>query len=139
MKRALKVAFLVFLGTVALARTDAKLTHGEGYTMAESYRIGIEEPGGFVALATITFDESHEGTMALGAPHAETMRLIDAWTELSEAPTVPVKRSRRQIDAATGEMAFITMMDDVPRGRPDYPDALLTRLAQDHDFVVEPG
>ncbi|MFN3825466.1 MAG: hypothetical protein ACK4GW_11445 [Pseudorhodobacter sp.] len=133
------IAVLAGWTGILLAQTGTIATDRKDVRMDQSFQIGIEEGGSFTALATLNFDETNTGTLSLGDPHAETMRLIDAWTELSEADSLEVKRSRRVLEAETGEMYFATSMEEVPRGREDYPDALLTRLTQDHGFAVTGG
>ncbi len=104
--------------------------------MDDTFQIGIEEAGRFTPLATVRFDETHTGVMTLGAPHPDTMRLIDAWTALIEADMLEVKRSGRGVHEETGEPGFVTRLVEVPQGREDFPDAVLTHLEQDYGFAA---
>jgi hypothetical protein len=131
-------AMLVIAGWIGVAQGQSGPpdNNGERAEMDETFQIGIEDGGRFIPLATVRFDETHTGVMTLGAPHPETMRLIDAWTELVEADVLEVKRSGRGVHEETGEPGFVTRLVEVPQGREDFPDAVLTHLAQDHGFVA---
>jgi hypothetical protein len=103
--------------------------------MDGSYEIGVQGEGGFVPLARVHFDGAHTGVLTLGAPHAESRRLIGVWKDLTARSALSVKSTRERIEADGSEVHEI-FSEDVPRGDPGHPDALLRTLYRDHGFAV---
>lgn len=115
------------------SRNDAPHNTEEKPAMTITYQVGHLPEGSFVPLGTITFDESHKGTLSINKEGAAAGKLREAWAEVADKDKVFVKRSEVS-ENEKGEEVSRYVGVEVARSNEDFPQAVMEYLSSNHGF-----